>query len=83
VDVVVIGEASPPLGHWRKEDGGVPILQADVALPGHAGRNLGRAVLRFDAEGRLTDIQWSRTTPGPQVPAGPAMVEWIRSLVQE
>jgi 2',3'-cyclic-nucleotide 2'-phosphodiesterase (5'-nucleotidase family) len=83
VDVVVTGEASPPLDLWRKEDGGVPILHADVALPGHAGRNLGRAVLQFDAEGRLTDIQWSRTTLGPQIPSDPAMLEWIRSLAQE
>ena len=83
VDVVVTGEASAPLDLWRKEDGGVPILHADVALPGHAGRNLGKAVLQFDAEGRLTDIQWSRTTLGPQIPSDPAMLEWVRSLTQE
>lgn len=80
VDVVVTGGTSGPLHLWRKEDGGVPILRADVPGPGRAGINLGKAVLQFDAEGHLADIQWTITPLTAEVSEDPAMLEWVRSL---
>ncbi len=82
VDAIVSGGDSASFDLWRSQRTGVPILHADRASPGQAGRRVGRALLSFGSQGSLTDVQWQTELLGDEVPDQPDMLAWVLSLAQ-
>ena len=78
IAAVISGGPGAMQAPWVSPKTGVPVLHADEAVPGHAGRILGLANLTFDALGSLVDNQWRRVPLGPDVADDPAMAAWVR-----
>jgi 2',3'-cyclic-nucleotide 2'-phosphodiesterase (5'-nucleotidase family) len=77
VDVIVAGGD----GSYRDPDelkaGLASRFYADMTAPGHAGRHIGSAELRFDSGGQLAEQSWRRIKLGPEIPGDPEMLEWV------
>jgi len=78
ISAVISGGPGAAQAPWISPKTGVPVMHADEAAPGHAGRILGLAQLTFDAQGRLVDKQWRRVPLGPEVADDPVMAAWVR-----
>ena len=79
VDVIVAGGGGM-VRDLEVKQGSAPRLQADLASPGHAGRNVGLARLGFDPDGRLIDQSWERVRLGPEIAEDPATREWVQTV---
>jgi 5'-nucleotidase/UDP-sugar diphosphatase len=76
IDAIVSGGPETLAELYRDPAHGTVIVHADVASPGHAGRQVGVGTLSFDGNGRLLDAQWSRASLGPEVADDPEMSAW-------
>lgn len=52
------------------------LVHADYPAQGHAGRNVGKATLSFDARGVLISHTWELIALGPDIPDDPEMAQW-------
>jgi 2',3'-cyclic-nucleotide 2'-phosphodiesterase (5'-nucleotidase family) len=57
---------------------GPPIVHADAASPGHAGRRVGIGTWWFDEKGRLIGQEWRTVPLGPEIPDDPEMAAWVQ-----
>jgi len=77
IDLIISGGDLQIESPWWDAELGTLILHADVASPGHAGRQLGIARLTFDDDGRLVAQSWERLALGPEVADDAAMSNWV------
>jgi 5'-nucleotidase len=73
---LVIGAAGRARTEPLATDNGL-LVQVDQASPGHAGRYVGVAKLRFDSQGEVTDLSWQRVGLLPEIPDDPALRAWV------
>jgi 2',3'-cyclic-nucleotide 2'-phosphodiesterase (5'-nucleotidase family) len=59
-------------------DGGPPIVQADMSIPGHAGRQVGVGTWWFDADGQLLGYEWESVPLSLDIPDDVEMTRWMR-----
>ena len=78
VDVIVAGGDGPYRDPDELRAGLAARFYADMAAPGHAGRHIGSAELRFDSGGQLAEQSWRRIKLGPEIPGDPDMLEWVK-----
>lgn len=80
MDVAVCGgNELLPTGE-RLED--TLLVHADVASPGHAGRQLGLAVVDFDGAGNLTSFQTEIVVLTATIEEDADMLEWVNQVTQ-
>jgi 2',3'-cyclic-nucleotide 2'-phosphodiesterase (5'-nucleotidase family) len=87
---VILAAGSPPLAGWARggpfgaagqpTEQGAPRFIADYSAPGHAGRHMGRATLRFSEDGTLARQSWERIKLGPEIADDPAMLAWMTEV---
>jgi 2',3'-cyclic-nucleotide 2'-phosphodiesterase (5'-nucleotidase family) len=82
IAAVVSGGVPAAPGSWVSQATGVPTYHADEASPGHAGRVLGVAALKLDAQGKLTSQSWRRIPLTPEVGDDPEMLTWVNAQTQ-
>lgn len=83
IDLIVAGgygktAARPSLSQDRP-----PVLVAERPSPGHAGRLVGRADLRFDGGGQLLDLQWQAVALTPDWADDPEMQALVARFAAE
>ena len=59
-------------------EGGPPIVHADMASPGHAGRRIGVGTWWFDAHGHLLGYAWESTSLTPDIAEDVEVTRWMR-----
>ena len=58
-------------------EGASPIVHADIATPGHAGRRLGVGLWSFDGDGQLSDHYWKSLPLTPDIQDDVTMARWV------
>jgi len=77
IDLIVSGGAQNYTMAPEATADGPPIVHADAASPGHAGRRVGIGTWWFDEEGRLIGQDWMNVPLGPEIPDDPIMAAWV------
>jgi hypothetical protein len=77
IDLIVSGGGQGyALEALRFEDG-PPLVHADMAAPGHAGRRVGVGRWWFDDDGGLVALDWTNLALEPSIPDDPEMARWV------
>lgn len=78
IDLIVTGgDEHLALG---EEIGGALIVHADVASPGHAGRNMGVVALTLDSQGIMTDQTNTIAVLSETIEEDPDMLQWLQGI---
>lgn len=78
IDLIVSGDKPALAAPWLSKTTNTPVVRADTALAGHAGRIIGIARLSFDAQGNLVNQKWERVELSPSISDDPTMSAWVR-----
>jgi 5'-nucleotidase/UDP-sugar diphosphatase len=77
IDLLIEGGPFQSFGHAQLDPTTNTLLvHADYPARGHAGRNIGKATLSFDANGALVSNAWELIALGPDIPDDPQMARW-------
>lgn len=79
IDLIVSGGGPGMTPIVQKPPDGVPIVHADTASIGHAGRRLGVGVWSFDGQGVLLGEQWHTEPLTPDIPDDPDIAQWVQA----
>ena len=82
VDLIISGGSESLRGETPVGQS-VLIVTADLAVPGDAGRYLGRLEVNFDRSGALGKYTWSSVEIGPSIADDPDVAAWVASLPKE
>lgn len=78
IDLIVSGGTPLMAAPWVSVKTKTPVVRADEALAGHAGRRIGVAALTFDPEGQLVKQNWQGVSLLPEIADDPAITAWIQ-----
>jgi 2',3'-cyclic-nucleotide 2'-phosphodiesterase (5'-nucleotidase family) len=78
LDLIVSGGGQGYTPQPFLTDGGPPIVHADMASPGHAGRQVGVGTWWFDAQGQLVGYEWEDIPLAPEIADDGEMTRWMR-----
>jgi hypothetical protein len=77
IDLIVSGGAKGSTTTPTEVADGPPIVHADTASTGHAGRRVGIGTWWFDQQGRLIGQEWTSVPLDPEIPDDPEMAAWV------
>ena len=77
IDLIVSGGAKGYTATPIEEANGPPIVHADSASRGHAGRRVGIGTWWFDEQGHLIGREWRTVPLGPDIPDDPDIAAWV------
>lgn len=77
IDLIISGGAKGYTATPMEVADGPPIVHADTASPGHAGRRVGIGTWWFDEEGLLIGQEWTNIPLGPEIPDDPDIAAWV------
>lgn len=80
IDLIVVG-GDEPLPAGEMTEAGTVIVHADVAMPGHAGRNMGLVTLNFNGQGEVTDYTSTIIKLMDTLEEDPEMLKWLQGVV--
>jgi 2',3'-cyclic-nucleotide 2'-phosphodiesterase (5'-nucleotidase family) len=78
LDLIVSGGGTGYTPQPFLTDGSPPIVQADMASPGHTGRRIGVGTWWFDDQGRLVGYDWETVPLTPEIADDIEMSRWVR-----
>jgi 5'-nucleotidase len=76
IDLIISGGGQGYLIEPQLLEGQPPLVHADSASPGHAGRRVGVGLWWFDDAGRLVALDWMNLALEPNIPDDPEMAAW-------
>jgi 2',3'-cyclic-nucleotide 2'-phosphodiesterase (5'-nucleotidase family) len=77
IDVLITGGLNLTSSPTKDPTHGTILVQAEAPQPGFAGLFLGQGTFQFDDRGRVTQFRWMRHTLTHDVPADPAIAQWV------
>jgi 2',3'-cyclic-nucleotide 2'-phosphodiesterase (5'-nucleotidase family) len=77
VDLIVSGGGQGYTPEVLRFEGSPPLVHADTASPGHAGRRVGVGRWWFDDGGHLVALDWASLALDPSIPDDPEMARWV------
>jgi 2',3'-cyclic-nucleotide 2'-phosphodiesterase (5'-nucleotidase family) len=77
IDLIVSGGGQGYTVEPQLVEGEPPLVHADSASPGHAGRQVGVGLWWFDDGGRLVALDWMNLALEPTIPDDPEMAAWV------
>jgi len=77
IDLMVSGGGQGYTLDPQLVEGQPPLVHADSASPGHAGRQVGVGLWWFDDGGRLVALDWMSLALEPRIPDDSAMAAWV------
>ena len=77
IDLIVSGGGPGYTVEPQLAKGQPPLVHADAASPGHAGRRVGIGSWEFDGDGRLVALDWAGLALTPEIPDDPEMARWM------
>jgi 2',3'-cyclic-nucleotide 2'-phosphodiesterase (5'-nucleotidase family) len=77
LDLVISGGGKGYTPQPLVSEGAAPIVHADMASPGHAGRRAGVGTWWFDERGRLLGYQWESVSLAPEIADDPELSVWV------
>lgn len=79
LDLIVSGGGNGYTPQPFVNEGGPPIVHADMASPGHAGRRVGVGTWWFDEQGHLVGYDWETVALTPEIKDDLEMSLWVRN----
>ena len=76
IDLIVSGGGQGYTVEPQLVEGQPPLVHADSASPGHAGRRVGVGSWGFDGDGRLVAVDWVGLALTPDILDDPEMARW-------
>jgi 2',3'-cyclic-nucleotide 2'-phosphodiesterase (5'-nucleotidase family) len=77
IDLIISGGGQGYTLEPQLVEGQPPLVQADTASPGHAGRRVGVGLWWFDDSGRMVALDWMSLALTPDVPEDPDIAGWV------
>jgi 2',3'-cyclic-nucleotide 2'-phosphodiesterase (5'-nucleotidase family) len=77
IDLIISGGGRGYTDEPELVEGRPPLVHADTANPGHAGREVGVGLWWFDDDGRLVALDWMDVALTPDIPDDPQMLQWV------